>query len=126
MSTSTFIRAFSPSLGAITSTIAAASDHGAPRDLATKARQSSLAGCNHVHEIIELIPSDYRSVLNDLLHALVVQTGKLRRAEKALADALRHQTAGTFPSSLRGTVPSIQVTSEFAKTDKGRAFKTKL
>src|SRR5580658_7117469 len=98
MSTSTFIRAFSPSLGAIASTIASASDHGAPRDLATKARQLALAGCNHVHEIIELIPSDYRTVLNDPLHAIAALTGKLRKAEKSLADALRHQTAGTFPS----------------------------
>ena len=83
-------------------------------------------GAGSTNEIIELIPSDYRKVLADPLHALVALVIKLGNSRSTLAKWREHESAGTFPPHLRGTAPKIQMTAEFKDTAEYRTAQTAL
>ena len=117
---STFIHAVSPSLRAITTIINKSSNNGTPT-LAYSARHASYMGVSSTNELIELIPSDYRSILTTPLHALVSLVIKLAGVWTMLATYWCHQVDGTFPLNIRSTAPIVQLTSEFAGTNEAHA-----
>ena len=128
MSNSAVIRALSPALQSIPAAIYdVANDpesaQGVGSTRARTARQTAIMGAASVHEIIELIPFDFRPMLADPLNALVVLVTKLGNSRTTLAKWREHQQAGTFPQHLKGTAPSVQLTSEFVGSEAARSSK---
>jgi hypothetical protein len=125
---SAFIRALSPAVGAITATNIALAGLGddATASAAQKARLFAIMGVNSVHELIELIPSDYRAVLTDPLNRLVQLVHKLDSSKTTLAKWSEHERAGTLPPQLRGKPQKLQLTTEFAGTAQAAEAKSNL
>ena len=74
---SAFIRAVTPPLASLTNAAIAMMEHSGgidnttAADIANITRQTAIMGVGSVHELIELIPADYRHVLADHLRALL-------------------------------------------------------
>jgi hypothetical protein len=113
-----FVRAVSPSLAAIASTMALATD--ASSHNAQLARHSVILNTSSTVEIVTLIHSDYRGELADHFHALVALVTKVHNARSVLAGWKAHKVAGTLPPLLKGTVPKAQYSKEFAESDAAR------
>ncbi|KAH8976349.1 hypothetical protein EDB92DRAFT_1811931 [Lactarius akahatsu] len=114
-SSSSIIRALSPSLANIALNTAGSHDD------ALNARHFALSGANSVDELIELIPSDYRLVLTDPLREIERHTYKLCSARATLAKWTHHASVGTLPPHLRGSAPRIQFSSGYKDADEAKA-----
>ena len=127
-----FIRALSPAVQGIAAAIYETTDPGNVIDgvvnpnRARNARHSAIMGAGAVHEIIELIPHDYRGPLADHLRGLAQLTTKLHNSRATLANWRTMKQAGTLPSGLKSTPPQVQLTSNFAGSEAARASKDAL
>ena len=107
-------RALSPPVQAFAATAGAQpSDR---RDL----RAVTIMSCNTVVEVIECIPSDYRSQCADFLNDLRAATDRLARARSTLAKWKHHKSVGTLPPALKGSAPKVQFSAGYAGTAEAR------
>jgi hypothetical protein len=123
---SSFVRQLSPAVQSITAAIVDGNLGNTSDDAARTARHLAIMGASTVAEIIEFIPSDYRDVLADALHALAQLVIKLDNSSATLAKWKEHQRVHTFPPHLRSSAPKVQLTSAFADTPAGQSAKTAL
>ncbi|KAH9954505.1 hypothetical protein BC827DRAFT_1272577 [Russula dissimulans] len=82
--------------------------------------------CTSVVEVVELIPTPFRNVLADSLHALVALVIKRVNSRSTLSKWREHLAAGTFPPHLRGTPPKVQLVTEVAETEVARTCRSAL
>jgi len=124
------IRALSPALAGIqhASLLSAHPESGVNAQLErTRLRHHNIMGVNSVHELIELIPSDYRSVLADPLNGLVTLVHKRDSTRRTLAKYSGHKSAGTFPTGLvKGSAPKVQHSKEYAASEQARRCKDEM
>jgi hypothetical protein len=125
---SAFVRALSPAIQSLTSAViqSSARPNFDREDVDRVARHRSLMGAASPNEIIELIPSDYRIVLADPLHALVQHVIKLHNAQSTLAKWKAHQVANTFPPFIRASPPAVQYSKAFTDSELSRPSKDAL
>ncbi|KAH9008221.1 hypothetical protein EDB85DRAFT_1883997 [Lactarius pseudohatsudake] len=114
-SSSTIIRALSPSLNTI------AQHTAGTHDEALNARHFALSGAQSVEELLELVPSDYRLVLTDPFRDIERHCYKLSSARTTLGKWKHHASVGTFPPHLRSTAPKIQFNSGYADDAEAKA-----
>jgi len=124
------IRALSPALAGIqhASLLSAHPESGVNAQLErTRLRHHNIMGVNSVHELIELIPSDYRSVLADSLNGLVTLVHKRDSTRRTVAKYAGHKSAGTFPTGLvKGSAPKVQHSKEYAASEQARRCKDEM
>lgn len=88
---------------------------------------ASLDAVHTVDEIINLVPVDYRAVLEAPLRSAASQVGKLVKARKGLNELNRHKAAGTFPAQVQGIhQPQFQLAKEFDEDAISGPLKTAL
>jgi hypothetical protein len=118
---SSIIRALSPGLAAIHQTLTGHDDE----DKAL-ARHLALSGANSVDEILELIPSDYRTVLADPLRHCAGHVEKLHAAITTLTKWESHLAAGTLPAHLRTSAPKVQFSAVYVNDAEAKAAEARL
>ena len=124
MSTSGFIRSASP-LG-IAAGRSSKGENPSTDSAARMVRHTAFQGASTVEELIAMIPSDYRTLLQPFLLEVAGLASKRASAQNVHSKWLAHQTAGTLPSHLRARAPEVQVTKEFGGQQSATAQRSSL
>jgi hypothetical protein len=123
---SAFVRALSPAVAATTAAVVALTPDINIAKTQQTARHAAIMGAASIVELIELLPSDFRTILADPLHSVGTLVTKLVNTRNTLARWNACKVAGTVPVHLKGKPPTVQLTSEFADSDAARTEKAKL
>ena len=120
-STSTsFARALSP-IASIITTASATDD-----DASAVARQTAYASAATIDDLIWMVPMDYRQVLRPPILEAASGATKLFATGTALDKLRKHKASGTFPSFIVTKNPALQQTRQFASTEEGANYLTRM
>ena len=84
-------------------------------------RHQGVMLANTVQDVIECVPSDYKSACANHLLSLAAETERLCKARSTVAQWKHHQSVGTLPPHLRAAPPQVQFTAGYGSTEAAKA-----
>ena len=101
-----FTRALSP---AVAGTVLAETSAGT----VSERREAALALARSFDDVVQTVPVDYREVLRVPLREIYDTAGRWCEVKGQLARLQQHQAAGTYPTTLSGKAPTLQLSKAF-------------